>query len=126
LEIAMRADLYRQAPLRELSAWLRTHPESWWSVDGDSVLMGRISFPCPSEKLAAALDRRDGTVFVRDPESKVAGTHVSVADLERLAADPADGRVLQLRWTENGPDWLLVEDQEAAELSRRDTTAERR
>ncbi len=122
----MSAERYHQVSLRELSAWLGTHPDSWWRVDGDPILMGRVSFPCPTEKLAAALDRRGGTAFVWDAESKVPGPGISSEDLERLATDPEDGRILQLRWTANDSDWLLLEEPEIAEFTRRSAEAERR
>lgn len=116
---------YHQVPVGELSAWLRTQKDSWWSVDGDTILTRRLSFPCPSQKLAAALDRQAGTVQVLDAEAKFPGPKLTAGELETLASD-GEGRVLQLRWTEDGRDWLLVEDREAAELSRQDVAAERK
>lgn len=37
----------------ELASWLdRQGPESWWLVDGDSLLTGLLFFPCTGDVLA--------------------------------------------------------------------------
>jgi hypothetical protein len=99
----------------ELAVWIESQGDlSWWSVDGDPLLTGRLDFPCPGDELAAALRRVGKALILFDPRGTASSTGESI-DANRLnelaPTDDSGNRVLQLCW-EEGPDvdWLLVED----------------
>src|SRR5262249_30037535 len=52
----IRGGPHYELPSAELAAWLEERgPDRWWNVDGDPLLTGRLTFPCPARHLAAAL-----------------------------------------------------------------------
>ena len=49
---------YYTVPAGELAAWIEQQgDDTWWNVDGDSILTGILSFPSPGDELAAELRR---------------------------------------------------------------------
>ena len=58
----------------ELAKWLEERaPDSWWNVDGDPLLTGRLSIPCPTDELAAELRKINRPMLVAakdDPGAK--------------------------------------------------------
>jgi hypothetical protein len=47
--MAIPDEPYFRLPARELAAWIEQQgADTWWNVDGDSILTGRLSFPCTS------------------------------------------------------------------------------
>ena len=115
-----------EVPSTELARWLEQQgPGCWWSIDGDPFLTGFISFPCPSNELAATLKKKNQPLLMLDkdlnPEAK--GQLIGADDLNRLAFLQKSGdRVFQFCWKLTSPwidygpnvDWNLVEDKETA------------
>jgi hypothetical protein len=126
---------FRIAP-SELAAWLeRQGVDRWWNVDGDPLLAGRLSFPCPADELAAELRRVNRPLLVQDRTEARAGRgqQITSHDLDALVTRLGDNvatqgtrlawmndRILFLCWQDFGDDWLLVEDAETTERSRQD------
>src|SRR3954471_21222269 len=112
-------------PSAALADWLEGQGvDRWWTVDGDPLLTGRLSFPCPADELAAELRRINRTLLVQDRRrpSSGRGEQVSARDLDGLVtrlrdnlhgdgktAPWADDRLLVLCWEDWGGEWLLVE-----------------
>ena len=114
---------YRLSSSSVLGDWLDMQgKESWWSVDGDPLLMERLNFPCPGEELAKLLRLLDKPLLMFDsraqPEAK--GEMIGAAAIDDVAnADPShDERVIQFCWAD-APDrgWLLCEDLESGRLA---------
>jgi hypothetical protein len=75
----------------ELAAWLVGQgTDRWWNVDGDPLLTGRLSFPCPADELAADLRRIDRALLVQDRRTSPTGHG------ERIVAKDLDGLVTRL------------------------------
>lgn len=105
----------------ELAAWLESQGnELWWSVDGDPILMGNVSFPCPAPNLARAIRKINKPLLVLgDDEPGADGRTIVAADLERVALKDAEGnQVLTLSWANGTPEneWDLVGDRDAARV----------
>src|SRR6266436_4878939 len=88
----------------ELAMWLENQgAKSWWSVDGDPLLTGRLSFPCPAEELAAELRDIGRTLLVQAQpgDSEAKGQSIDSTKFGAVAA----------RWSANIqssgplPDW---------------------
>lgn len=101
----------------ELASWLERQDEgSWWSVDGDPLLMGEVDLPCPAAKLADVI-RAVGMDLLILAGGDAKGGTVSSADLDRIALTEDDGnRVFAMRWVNSSTDWVLVEDRDAARV----------
>jgi hypothetical protein len=128
--MAHTAEVYHEIAAKELAAWLRAQGEPiWWTIDGDPVTAGEVSFPCPSDELAGEFERLKRPLLVRDPSGKGPGRTLAPGGLDGLLSkDDSGNRVAQLRWKDQGaadPDWLLIEDTEAAGLSKAATEAKR-
>ncbi|MCG3147736.1 MAG: hypothetical protein PCFJNLEI_01177 [Verrucomicrobiae bacterium] len=108
----------------ELAKWLETQGDDcWWSVDGDPLLTGLVSFPSPSSELAEALRQINIPLLLQDKNdaAQATGQQITASDLNRLAeTDDVGNRSFLLGW-ENSPaddlGWLLVEDRESARSS---------
>ena len=114
-------------------AWLEDQgKDRWWNVDGDPLLTGRLTFPCPASDLAAELRKIDRPLLVQakkdDKDAK--GQPVGEAKLDELVVhfsenlhDPRGGemppwggdRLFYLRWKGAPDEWLLEEDSETTE-----------
>ena len=101
----------KSIPISKISEWLRTQPETWWVVDGDYRLEGRLMMPAREQDLANAIDKYcepGEEVNVILPESDdAAGT----SGIEQLFTASGDGydRALQAEGGDHDEGWLLVE-----------------
>lgn len=107
----------------EVAAWLRNYgAESWWTVDGDSILGGLLSFPCPADKLAKVLSARPGSLLFCDKDQPASspGYQIDATELNlHVNSDTAGERVLEFAWPKTPQaDWLLIEDKETARMAR--------
>jgi hypothetical protein len=99
----------------ELADWLDREPETWWIVDGDSRLMGKLDLPCPGDELAEALRsyHKDLFVFPVGPaleELKPAGEAIGQERLGELwYREIPDRRAFLLSWSDRQDQWLLEE-----------------
>ncbi len=136
--MSLRDEPHYRISSSELAAWLEAQgTERWWSVDGDPLLAGRLSFPCPADELADELRRINRTLLVRDlrkPRSG-RGEQIVAHDLDGLATRLGDNvrtnstpppwasdRLFWLCWEDRGDEWLLAEDEETTERSRADAS----
>lgn len=103
----------------DLARWLEQQGHYvYWTVDGDPLLGGRLSFPCPSDELAAELRRIDKPLRVVRPHTAPAKEGKPVPTLDDFVDESDLGtRVLELRWEECDDDetWILIEDEETSE-----------
>ena len=109
----------------ELGKWVKRQGEDGlWSVDGDPLLMGLVSFPCTSGELAQKIKAQKGTLLVLDtrtpPEAQ--GQTIKAAALEKLAfEDNSNYREFIFAWKDSIRDelgWSLIENRKlAAELA---------
>jgi len=120
----------------EFAEWLeRQGPDLWWNVDGDPILTGLLSVPCPVDELVTGIRRVNRPLWIiGDTCSSLATTHgetnaSAVLDnmARRLEDDSVVGttkppwagdRFLVLAWKDTDNEWLLVEDQESTALAR--------
>lgn len=123
----------------ELADWLEERAaNSWWYVDGDPLLTGRIPFPAPSDELAAELRKINRPLLVEAPpgddeanaqtiEAEQVGDRLTrwVSDLygSTLPSEAANDRYFYLQWKGSPHEWLLVEDGLTAEQFRQDATS---
>jgi hypothetical protein len=109
-----------ELPSSELAHWLDGQdPGVWWLVDGDPLLTGNLSFPCPSDVLADELRKIDQPLLLIPPKDTVPGDRsISSNELDHLVQrEPdRDERMFVLRWAQSpsGDDWLLIEDKDSA------------
>jgi hypothetical protein len=119
---------------KDLARWLDERAKgTWWSVDGDPVLTGRLSFPAPENELAELLRRLDRPLLVAAFRQSADATGQSIRwerldDLvdqlrnavERWPPDTPEpcwavNRFFWLSWKGGkGGEWMLVEDRETA------------
>ncbi|HEY7427517.1 MAG TPA: hypothetical protein VH682_25005 [Gemmataceae bacterium] len=120
----------------ELAAWLEEQGgDRWWNVDGDPLLTGRRTFPCPASDLAAELHQigRPLLIQAKKEDQDAKGQPIRKDKLDGLVghfsenlyvpggeeAPPWSGdRLLYLRWKGAADDWLLEEDSETTEEMR--------
>lgn len=130
-----------EIPAAELAAWLEDQgKERWWNVDGDPLLTGRMTFPCPAETLAEELRRigRPLLVQAKKTDSGAKGQLIRRDKLNELVGRFAEAfheldeehqprwsgdRLLYLCWKEMSYDWLLAEDSETTQLHKADEAA---
>ncbi len=102
-----------------LAAWIEDQGDgTWWSVDGDPLLMSRLAFPSPPDELAGELRKIDRPLLVSDPNEAGGGEEILPEELARLV-DPDEFGVpaLYLSWQGDSNDWLLIEDEPVGESS---------
>ena len=95
-----------------LATWIEDQGEdTWWSVDGDQLLMSRLSFPCPADELVTAIQAVGKPLFVLAAKDFNAnGSEISPDDVERLAVFRDQvARRLNLCWIDSYDDWELTE-----------------
>jgi len=122
---SIRSGPYFELSSLELAKWLESHAEeSWWNVDGDPLLTGRVNFPCPTDELVSELRRIDRPLLVqaRGDDKEARGQSIDSDQLQdlvtSLAQDAsstplpgwADDRFLYMCWMDSPHEWLLVED----------------
>jgi hypothetical protein len=134
--MSLRDELHYTIASSELASWLEMQgTDRWWSVDGDPLLTGRLSLPCPADELAEELRRINRALLVQDRRKNPSGhgETITAQDLDMLATrlgdslptngtEPAwaNDRVFFLCWADRGDEWMLVEDEETTESSRAD------
>lgn len=113
----------------EFAKWLEEQaPESWWNVDGDPLLMGRLSIPCPSDELAAELRTINRHLLVEATgDSDARGQAVDAGKVGALARFEGDlrragplppwvnERFFRLCWKGSDQEWFLIEDHATAQ-----------
>jgi hypothetical protein len=125
----IRGGPYYEVPSVELAVWLEGQGrDRWWNVDGDPLLTGRLTFPCPGAHLAAELKKINRPLLVqaRKGDAGARGQTIDAAkvgDVVGLLAENvhttgqappwANDRILHLCWKGSPHDWLLEEDSEA-------------
>lgn len=114
---------YRTLAASELADWIDRQPEAqWWSVDGDPLLTGRLSFPCPGDELSNDLRTIDRPLLLFDKSLRFedGGQPATAGRIDELAADRVDEYgLLQLCWKSRPEhDWLLVDDDAIVENGR--------
>jgi len=118
--------LYLRIDAEELAKWLCLNSDLYWTVDGDPVLSGMLSLPCPGDELAGAL-RKIGTslmVLDRDARLQERAGPIGASDLDGLVeTEELDARVLQFRWNDSDVEWLLIEDEETSVSASADATS---
>lgn len=121
----------------ELAVWLeRQGRDRWWNVDGDPLLTGLLSLPCPVDELAAGLRRVGRPLLVLDKSNSAnaSGQKITARELDQLASRLGDDlrvdksgkawasdRFFVLSWRDSNDDWLLLEDEESSALARGDS-----
>jgi hypothetical protein len=134
----IRSVPHYEIPSSELAAWLEEQgKDRWWNVDGDPLLTGRMTFPCPADELAAELRKIDRPLLVQAKKEDIGamGQRVPKDKLDELVGHfvetnhplgpgpmPPWGRdrLLYLCWKGSTYEWLLEEDSETTEQSRAD------
>lgn len=137
----LRAEPHYEIASSELAAWLEQQGEDrWWYVDGDPLLTGRMTFPCPADELAEELRRIDRPLLVQahKEDGGAKGQHIQNDKLNELVVrfaeifPPAgseqtppgsEDRLLYLCWKDAYVEWLLVEDSATTKLSKADEAA---
>ncbi len=117
----------------ELASWLEEQGKHrWWNVDGDPLLTGRRTFPCPAEELAVELFRINRPLLVqaKKDDRNAKGQRIGKEQLNELVGHFAENlhvfstgemppwggdRLLYLRWKGAADEWLLAEDTETTE-----------
>ena len=124
-----------------LAAWLeRQGAERWWNVDGDPLLTGRLTFPCPADELAADLRKIDRPLLVqaRMGDAAATGRSIGADEIDDVVGNLADSihlirsgqappwggdRLFYLCWKGSPHEWMLTEDSETSEQMRGDDRA---
>ena len=91
--MSLRDEPHFKVAATQLADWLlKQGDDRWWSVDGDALLTGRLSFPAPGDELAAELRRIDRTLLVQDrrKEPTGQGQAITANDLDGLATRLGD------------------------------------
>jgi hypothetical protein len=125
--MSLPSEPHYEIPSAELAAWIdQQGSERWWNVDGDLLLTGRLSFPCPGDELAEELRRINRSLLIltckgnADAQGQVIGMERLDALVDHLGenvviAGPkpswVNDRVLLLRWKADRENWLLIEDE---------------
>ena len=117
MELLQRKSSEIQA--KELADWLiQQGSDVYWTVDGDPLLAGRLSLPCPGDELADALHAIDRPLLVFAPvvatRPSDAGSAMPKLD-DLVETEELGTRVLQLQWKGSNQIWLLIEDEETSE-----------
>jgi hypothetical protein len=106
---------YYTIPAANLAAWIESHPDRWWGVDGDLRLTSIVDFPCPAEELAPALRKigKDLLLYDKTPGSQAHGEILDPGRLDDLADTNNRRRrkIYLFNWADSDEDWLLLEDE---------------
>jgi hypothetical protein len=130
----IRGGPHYELPPAELAAWLEQEgPDRWWNVDGDPLLTGRMTFPCPARNLAAELRKiaRPLLVQAKEDDGTAKGQPINKEKIDavvdrvgnnihmiRGGEKPpwSEDRILYLCWKGSTDEWLLAEDSETTAL----------
>lgn len=115
-----------------LAAWIEAQgADRWWTVDGDPLLTGRLTFPCPGDELAAEFRKINRNLLVQAKKDDTAadGRGIEQEGLDALVGRLGDSisttgnqppppsardRILYLCWKGASDEWLLAEDSETS------------
>ena len=138
----IRAGPHYEIPSAELAAWLEQQgKDRWWNVDGDPLLTGRLTFPCPADELAAELTKINLPLLVqaKKEDAGAKGQPVGKEKLDELVGKVSDNiqlggaekmpawagdRLLYLCWKGSPHDWLLEEDNETTAQMKADQVSQ--
>src|SRR5947207_9170352 len=87
--MSLREEPHYMIASSELADWLeRQGADCWWNVDGDPLLTGRLTFPCPTDELAAELRRIDRPLLLqaKKGDSQADGRRIERARLDGLVS----------------------------------------
>src|SRR4051812_17217616 len=84
--MSLRDEPHYRIAASELAAWLEAQgTDRWWNGDGDPLLTGRVSFPCPGDEVADELRRINRMLLVQDRRKPPSGRG------EQIVARALDG-----------------------------------
>jgi hypothetical protein len=130
----IRGGPHYEVPASELAAWLEQQgSQRWWNVDGDPLLTGRLTFPCPAKILSEELLAINKPLLLqaKQGDTSAKGQLIDRAKLDAVVdrvgsnAQTSEGseappwstdRILYLCWKGVTNEWLLAEDSETTEL----------
>ncbi len=136
---SIEAGPHYEIPSAELASWLEKNaPDSWWYVDGDPLLTGRMPFPCPTDELATELRKLARPLLIQAPKGdrEAKGQQIDASKVGALASrfretvdsEPlpawANDRFFFLCWKGSSVEWLLGEDSATAAQFRADAAAQ--
>jgi hypothetical protein len=122
--MSIRDQSHYVLPTAELARWLRRQgEETWWNIDGDSVLNSYVMIPCTALTLADEVTRIPRPLLLAAKEPNAAGQPITANDLDRLvqflhkpgAVPPElNPRFFHLSWADSDEEWLIIEDPRTA------------
>lgn len=130
----IRSGPYYEVASADLASWLEEQgPERWWNVDGDPLLTGRMTFPCPAALLAKELRRisRPLIVQAKKDDDEARGQLIGKGNLDRVVTSLSEclhqirpvptpawaaDRTLYLCWVDSLFDWMLSEDSRMTQI----------
>ncbi len=124
----------------ELADWIEERGvDQWWFVDGDPLLTGRLSLPCPADELAAELRKinRKLSIQAKTDDAEANGQPITKEKLDELAEKvtsrfrfgnsptftTVDDCLLYMCWKGSPHEWLLGEDSRTAAQMNAETVA---
>jgi hypothetical protein len=125
---------YYEVASADLASWLEGQgPDRWWNVDGDPLLTGRMTFPCPAALLAKELRKINRPLIVqaKKDDNEAKGQPIGKDNLDRVVTrlserlpqirpGPAPAwvadRSLCLCWANWPFEWMLSEDSRMTEI----------
>lgn len=125
-----------ELPSAELAAWVEAQGlDCWWNVDGDPLLTGLVSFPCPGDELVAELRRLNRPLLVQVDKADAKGERIDAGRVDGVVSrlrdafalrpgtpEPlwANDRFLYLCWKGSAVEWMLIEDSVSTQDSVKD------
>ncbi len=96
-----------------LASWIDDRGQNtWWSVDGDPLLMRRLDFPCPPDEISKVIRDINQPLLVADPSEFGSGEELLSQELARLALSDGSGEMkFFMSWQNGENDWLLSENE---------------
>lgn len=135
---SIQAGRHYEIPSPELAKWLEEQgADSWWNVDGDPLLTGRLTFPSPADELALELRKINRPLLVQAPSSdpEARGQPIDASKVGPLVArlagnlhisgplpEWANDRIFYLCWRGAPHEWLLAEDSVTAKQFREEAS----
>ncbi len=104
---------------QDLAQWLDSQPGTWWFIDGDFSLLGKVHFPCPNDELANVLHQMEKNLIIATERTVGIedGRRITGQDLPLLAdtQNRYQSRDFFASWEGDDKVWILSEDTVAAE-----------
>lgn len=125
---------YYKVASADLASWLEEQgPNRWWNVDGDPLLTGRMTFPCPAVLLAKELRtiNRPLIVQAKKGDNEAKGQPIGKDNLDRVVTRLSEclhqirpvptpawaaDRSLYLCWANSPFEWMLSEDSRMTQI----------